>query len=145
MLTKNEFGGETIKKPNGKVITLPEYQEFTMEYLLRIIDEGKYQRRENQRKKREDAKNKELENMTKKGYISIKEMMDASKLSYSTLYNAIKDGKMVGKNVCKTWFVQREDFDAYLRKYNPQPRPKKNNSERVLTPEEKLLRDVFKD
>ena len=132
----------------GKAVEIPLYQKFEVAYLPRIIDKGKYRRREIERANRENIKNRRIEQLRKQGYISMNEMMAASKLSYSTLYNAIKDGKMEGTNLFKTWYVKQEDFNAYLQKYKPQARPQRQTTKAIpkeenLTPEQKLLRDVL--
>ncbi len=127
----------------GREITIPMYREFEMTYLPRIYDKGKYRRREIERAKREDAKTRETQKLRKQGYISINEMREVSQLSYSTLYRAITDGKMRGKNLFKTWFVKKKDFEAYLTNENPKPRPRRPADlvakEKERTPEQKLL------
>lgn len=147
MLTVPPNAGET-EYIMGKAVEIPLYQEFDVTYLPRIIDKGKYRRREIERAKRENIKSRRVEQLRKQGYISMNEMMVASKLSYSTLYNAIKDGKMKGTNIFKTWFVKQEDFNAYLQKYKPQARPQRHTTKAIpeeenLTPEQRLLKDVF--
>lgn len=126
----------------GREITIPRYQEFEMTYLPRIYDKGKYRRREIERAKREDAKTRETQKLGKQGYISINEMKEVSQLSYSTLYRAISEGKMKGKNLFKTWFVKKKDFEAYLTSENPKPRPRKRSivvAKENNSPEQKLL------
>ena len=147
MLSENPDGGETVNIL-GKEVTIPKYSKFEMTYLPRIFDKNKYKRREIERAKRESIKSIGTDKLRAQGYISMNEMRVESKLSYSTLYNAIKEGKMEGKNMFKTWYVKRSDFEDYLRKYKPQPRPKKQTTEVIqlgngMTPEEKLLHDVL--
>ena len=116
MLYKNINGGQTI---GGRVV--PQYEEFVMEYLPRIIDRGKIIRRAAEKEKREEARNKEIAALKRNGYISIREMMEYSHRSYSTLYKAIKDGKMNGINRNKTWYVKKADFEHYLQEYVLRP------------------------
>lgn len=122
MLQKIKHGGD-IDIPVIGTVTYPEYSVFPMEYLPRIFDEGKRKRREILRTKREALKSEGIDKLRKKGYISMNEMREISKLSYSSLYNAIKEGKMQGVNLFHTWYVKKKNFEAYLNKYKPQPRP----------------------
>lgn len=116
MLYKNNNEGQTI---GGRVV--PQYEEFAMEYLPRIIDKGKQRRRAAEKANREDARNKEIAALKKNGYIPIREMMERSHRAYSTLYKAIKDGKMNGINRNKTWYVKKTDFEHYLQEYVLRP------------------------
>ena len=104
-------------------ISMALYEEFPMEYLPRIVDEGKKRRREVERTRRENIKSLGTEELRKQGYITMNEMREDSKLSYSTIYNAIKEGKMEGKNMYKTWYVKKKDYRKYMKKYAPKPRP----------------------
>ena len=73
------------------------------------------------------------------------EMREISGLSYGTLYKAIKEGKMKGKNMYRTWYAKKKEFETYLKKYAPKPRPYKQTTSVVhledakQTPEERLL------
>lgn len=104
-------------------IHVPKYSVFNMEYLPRIQDTGKYIRREVERAKRERIKSIGTDKLRKKGYISMNEMREISQLSYSSIYSAIKTGKLKGTNMYRTWYALKKDFDNYLTKYKPQPRP----------------------
>lgn len=152
MLEKNDNAGEMINLPTDSIpsLAVPEYTPFDMEYLPRIIDKGKRKRREIERAKREGIKSLGTEKLRREGYISMNEMREESKLSYSTLYNAIRDGKMPGTNMYKTWYVKKKDFKAYLKKYNPKPRPYRqitsvvhlSDIQNQKTAEEKLLEAI---
>ncbi len=100
----------------------PTMLPFEMEYLPRIKDEGKYRRRELARTNRENLKSEAIDKLRKQGYISMNEMRLLSKLSYSTIYDAIKQERLKGKNLFKTWYAKKKDFLKYLDKYKPQPR-----------------------
>lgn len=123
MLTKNTLGGERMGD-----MDVPMYSVFPMKYLCRITDKGKLHRREVERARREQIKSQGTEKLRKQGYISMNEMRDASQLSYSTLYDAIKRGKMKGKNLFKTWYVKKKDFQAFIDRYQPRPHPKRQSS-----------------
>ena len=138
----NGKGGVMIEElPDGL------YREFDMTYLPRLYDKGKYRRREVERAKRENIKSIGTEQLRKQGYVSMNEMREASRLSYSTLYNAIKSGKMKGKNMFKTWYVKKKDFEAYLINYNPKPRLNRQTTRVVkgedISREQKLLDAIF--
>lgn len=145
MLEKIESAGQELKVSTLPTIVMPEYRPFEMEYLPRIVDKGKAHRREVERAKREGIKSLGTENLRKQGYISMNEMREISGLSYSTLYRAIKEGRMKGKNMYKTWYAKKKEFEAYLKKYAPKPRPYKQTTSVVhledtkQTPEERLL------
>lgn len=121
MLQEHSNGGQTVNL-GWSDVQIPQYSEFPMEYLPRITDNSKKRRRAKEKAERERLKNSELEQLRADGYVSMDDMMADSKLSYTTLYNAIKSEKMVGKNACKTWFVKKKDYKAYLKKYAPKPR-----------------------
>lgn len=146
MLSVFPNGGEQMDIM-GRKVEIPMYQKFEMTYLPRIIDKGKYRRREIERAKRENIKSLGTEKLRKQGYISMNEMRTASKLSYSTLYKAIKEGKMEGKNLFKTWYVKQEDFNDFM-KNRPRacPRRQKNKviqAGDILSEEQRLLNDVL--
>ena len=101
----------------------PTMLPFEMTYLPRMRDEGKYQRRELARAKREEIQHEAIDKLRKKGYISMAEMREISGLSYSAIYDAIKHGRLKGENRFKTWYSKKSDFTTYLDKYNPKPRP----------------------
>lgn len=122
MLREYADGGKIITIA-GMQVEIPKYEEFPMEYLPRIIDTGKKKRREIERTRRENIKSLGTEKLRKEGYITMNEMREDSKLSYSTLYNAIKEGKMKGENMFRTWYVKEKDYRRYLKKYAPKPRP----------------------
>ena len=136
MLRYNPLGNQTVSV-FGRDITTPEYLHMDMTYLPRIYDASKYRRREAERKSREKRENQYWERLNREGYLSMKEMMEITGLSYSTLYNAIKAEKMKGRNELRTWFVKKDDFEAYLQKYNPRPRPVAKKDTR--SPAQKLL------
>ena len=123
MLQRNEVADDEGGVSGHNENVAAEYTEFPMEYLLRINDEPKKKRRLAAKKKRLALENKAIQELREEGYISMEEMMEASSLSYPTLYKAIKEGRMAGKNLFKKWFVKKTDFDEYRRRYNPQPRP----------------------
>ena len=123
MLKKNPLGGERLGE-----MGIPMYSEFSMEYLCRITDKGKRRRREVERARREQIKSQGTEQLRQQGYISMNEMRDLSQLSYSTLYDAIRRGKMKGKNMFKTWYVKKEDFQSFLDRYKPRPHPQRQTS-----------------
>lgn len=109
--------------------TLRTMLPFEMQYLPRIKDEGKYRRREIVRAKREALESEAIDKLRKKGYISMNEMRLLSNLSYSTIYNAIKSGRLKAENLFKTWYAKKKDFTFYLEKYKPQPRPYRHKNE----------------
>lgn len=123
MLKIYDNAGEIVSMPDGSNGQIPMYEEFPMEYLPRIVDEGKRKRREVERTRRANIKSLGTEELRKQGYMTMNEMREDSKLSYSTLYNAIKEGKMEGKNMYKTWYVKKKDYKKYMKKYAPKPRP----------------------
>ena len=102
---------------------------FEMQYLPRLKDEGKYRRREIVRANREALESEAIDKLRKKGYISMNEMRLLSNLSYSTIYNAIKSGRLKAENLFKTWYARKKDFTLYLEKYKPQPRPYRHKNE----------------
>lgn len=126
MLKEHSDGGQTINLGCGDVL-IPQYSEFPMEYLPRITDNGKKRRRAREKAERERLKNAEIEQLRAEGYISMNDMMIDSKLSYSTLYKAIKSEKMVGKNACNTWFVKKKDYKVYLKQYASRSRLSKSD------------------
>lgn len=123
MLFRNHFEGERVGDTD-----IPEYGVFNMEYLPRIFDEGKRKRREMGRARRELIKSKGTEELRAQGYISMNEMRELSGLSYSTLYHAIKVGDMEGKNMFKTWYAKKEDFDNFIQIHKPRPNPSRQTS-----------------
>ena len=135
MLKVYDNAGQMVSLPTGEDVQIPQYEEFPMEYLPRIIDAGKKRRRELEKTKKANLKNLEIESLRKKGYISMNEMREDSKLSYATLYNAIKDGKMKGENMFSTWYVKKSDYKAYLKKYAPKPRTRKEKTNLLLDEE----------
>ena len=144
MLEEDPMAGETMRILDQDIIR-PKYREFEMKYLPRIYDKGKYRRREANKAKQERKKQDEIAQLRKQGYISMSEMRETSKLSYSTLYNAISDGKMEGTNVHKTWFVKKEDFQSYLERYKPKPRSaRREPTPDDRSPEARLLDAIYK-
>ncbi len=121
---------------NKTIEQTPTMLPFEMKYLQRIKDEGKYRRRELARAKRESLENEAIDKLRKQGYISMKEMQQLSKLSYSSIYRAIKQERLVAKHQFKTWYVKETDFLEYLDKYKPQPRPEQKK-DRVI-PEQSI-------
>ena len=145
MLQKYSNSGEVIQVPGlERPVIVPEYSEFPMEYLPRFYDKTKARRREVLRAKREALESVAIANLRKEGYISMNEMREISKLAYGTIYHAIKEGNLIGKSVFKTWYAKKEDFDTYLERYAPKPRPyRQTNKVFKLSPEEKFLNAVF--
>lgn len=119
-----------------------EFDEFYLtQYLIRRVDKSKVARMERIKREKEDKKNKVLADLERLGYYSIRFIMQETHLCYSALYKAIQAGKLKAKKVEGTWYAKGKDIDEYIKKYNPQPQPKKN--EQNLSPEEKLLKDVL--
>lgn len=112
----------------GRDVLGPQYAEFPMEYLPRLIDTGKKKRREIERAKREGIISQGTKRLREEGYISMNDMREMSKLSYSTLHKAIKAGKMRATNMYKTWYVPLDDFLTYLHTDNPKPRPRRQTT-----------------
>lgn len=123
MLFKNKIQGERVGDANA-----PEYSVFKMEYLPRIFDEGKRKRREIKRARREQIKSKGTEELRAQGYITMNEMREASGLSYTTLYNAIRKGDMEGKNMFRIWYAKKSDFNDYIKTHKPRPNPSRQTS-----------------
>lgn len=121
-IPNNGKGGIILTKYQLPNDTTTRYKPYYVKYLNRITDKYKLRRREAERAKVKENIASGISLLTSQGYISISDMMNISKLSYSTLYNAIKDGKMSGKHQYKTWFVLDKDFKDYLHAYNPKPR-----------------------
>lgn len=146
MLQKNESAGKTIHVSGLKDFVVPPYSVFQMEYLVRVVDEGKRRRRAKAKEERVARENEAILALRKKGYISMNEMMQASRLSYSTLYRAIKSEKLKGKNLFKTWYVKKADFEQYLYDNSPKPRPKVvNQSSDGKSAEQRLLDAIMHD
>ena len=101
------------------------YRQFTMQYLPRFYDKGKFARRELVRAKREEIRTAEVDRLRKEGYIPINEMREISGLSDSTLRNAISGNKLKAVNVFHTWYAKRTDYLKYLEEYKPKPRPER--------------------
>lgn len=101
------------------------YIPFEMEYLQRIKDTGKYRRREEAKVKRESEQSQAIEEMRRRGYISMDEMRSRSHLSYCTIYQAIKDGRLAGKRVFRKWYVKETEYQQFIDQHKPRPRPKK--------------------
>ena len=149
MLSKNDNAGE-VYNIGGLATSLPLYQEYRMTYLKRTVDKGKNRRREIERAKRENIKSLGTEKLRKQGYISMNEMREASKLSYDTIRKAIRDGKMEGTNLFRTWYVKKQDFEAYIKREKPIARPRKQVTS-VIHPQEieqleraeKLLKEIL--
>lgn len=116
-----------------------EFKQFhPTQYLIRRVDKSRVARNERIKKEKQDAKNKILADLTALGYYPMKSIMQDTHLCYSTLYKAIQAGKLKAKKVERTWYAKGKDIDKFIEKYNPQPQPK--NSEKNLSPEEKLLK-----
>lgn len=138
MLSVPSMGGSKIETDFGD-INVPQYSVMNYEYLPRIKDTGKYKRREVERAKRESIKSKGTDKLRKQGYISMNEMREISKLSYSSVYNAIKTGKLKAKNMFRTWYALKTDFENYLETYKPEARPyRQKNLPHHLSNEEQL-------
>ncbi len=146
MLQKNESAGKTIHVSGLKDFVVPPYSVFQMEYLVRVVDEGKRRRRAKAKEERVARENEAILALRKKGYISMNDMIQASKLSYSTLYRAIKSEKLKGENLFKTWYVKKADFEQYLYDNSPKPRPKVvNQSSDGKSAEQRLLDAIMHD
>ena len=143
MLSVHPMGDSTIKMGFGD-INVRKYSVMNYEYLPRIKDTGKYRRREVERAKRESIKSIGTNKLRKQGYISMNEMRDISKLSYGSVYYAIKTGKLKAKNMFRTWYALKTDFESYLETYKPKARPsRQKNHPHNLTPEEKLYNTII--
>ena len=124
MVQKNAGGGKMhYVEALDKEITIPEYSVFHMEYLSRVTDKGKIRRRLLEKESKQAAIKKQLSKMESEGYIPMSEMVIRSGLSQSSLYDAIHSGKMVGKKVAKQWYVKEDNYNAFIQKYNPKPKP----------------------
>ena len=148
MLRKNAGGGEShYVEALHKEITIPEYSVFHMQYLSRVTDKGKINRRLLEKESKQAALKKELKQMENEGYIPMSEMIIRSGLSKSYLYDAIHVGKMEGKKVAKQWYVKEDDFNAFIRKYNPKPKPtlRKDWDEVQRLRKERLLEAILKE
>lgn len=95
-------------------IEIPKYSVFPIEYLPRIVDNGKKRRREKEKAEKTKIRENKIESMKQQGYLSMNDMIADSNLSYSTLYKAIKAGKLDGISVGKIWWVKKEDYTSYI-------------------------------
>lgn len=109
------------RRRGEEVLTRYNLEPFNKRYA-----KHKYVKREDARQKKQKEKDSAHFNMTERGYISMDEMMSISKLSYSTIYKAIKSGMLSGaENVSHKWYVPRNAFVEYLHDKSPKPRPRK--------------------
>ena len=93
---------------------------------------------------RESIKSIGTDKLRKQGYISMNEMRNISQLSYGSVYYAIKTGKLKAKNMFRTWYALKTDFESYLEKYKPKALPsRQKNHPHNLTPEEKLYNSIM--
>lgn len=118
--------GERYVSPvTGEERVVPEYKPFLMQYLPRLYDTGKRKRRAEQKALRQKEAIEEMSSMRRKGYLLMDDMIAKTNLSYSTLYKAIKMGRMKGTYLHRKWYVKATDFESYIHNYPPQPRGKK--------------------
>ena len=140
MLELHKSAGDKYTIPGtGQEVVVPEYSVFHMEYLPRLYDTGKKRRRADMKAAREKETQAAVTAMRQQGFLSMDDLIVKTGLSYSTLYNAIKDGKMPGVSVCKKWYVKTEDFESYISQYPPKPREKKNKEQQQAIARRRLL------
>ena len=144
MLELNKSAGERFVLPGtDREVVVPEYSIFKMEYLQRLSDIGKKKRRAENRAIREKETKEAIIAIRKQGYISMDDMIVKTGLSYSTLYHAIKEGRLEGKKVAKTWFVKRTNYETYIKRFPPKPREKKNKEHYQDIAKQRLLNAVL--
>lgn len=106
------------KKGDKELLTRYDLEAFDKRYA-----KHKYVKREKERERKREIKGNIQMDMTQRGYISMDEMMLISRLSYSTIYKAIKSGALSGaENVLHKWYVPRSVFVSYLHDKSPKPR-----------------------
>ena len=99
---------------------------YKLDFFQNRYAKHKYRKREEIKKSKQEVKDNKHADMIERGFISMDEMRSISKLSYSTIYKAIKDGILSGaENVLHKWYVPRDVFVRYLHDKSPKARVKK--------------------
>lgn len=91
-------------------------QKEKMTYLKRFVDCKKIERRKSEKEERCRQKSKEIELRKSKGLLTFREASEFSKIGYSTLWFAAKDGRLPITIVDKVKYVTISDLAKFENK-----------------------------
>ena len=107
---------KTLPIPLVRDSTPPKYIPYDMQYLQRVVDEHKINKRKAIREEKNKLMQQKIANLERKGYISMQEMMRISGRTQTTIYHQIYKKKMNGVKVGHEWYVPRLEFKDYLKR-----------------------------